>query len=253
MKTQLILLIITILVLVSAAACIFEYDTYRIDVRFAERSPWEHALKSPVWYTVRYLDEYGVKTVYLPEDADGCTLEIPKGLPCIAAAYPLGSYAPLGVCIDPDEEGECCSFTSKAGDVADSLLRYHTEFADLLGSIDYPDLVDTVWESTDGRPWAADWGELYFQLLFGGGVPDEVALKEVFPVRVPDIIPGHWIADCRGVPVATASALGRTAYLKLPEGIYTLINPECRDYVVRLEVEEDGDFRSSRRPFPVGL
>ncbi len=253
MKKHLILTLLICIICFISLGCIYEHEVYSVELRFAERSPWEHASGRRVWYIVRYLSDDGVSEIYLPADRDSFTLQIPKGLPCVAAAYPLGTNAPLGVCMNPSLQRDCSfELSSRSGAIAASILEYQYEFSDVIEIIDYQDLVDNIWSQTEGRPWATDWGELYFQILFGNEEL-EINMGKFHAVEVSELQSGFWIADQRGVPVASASQSEGTAYLSLPQGTYNLYNPECSRYTIRIEVAEDGEYESEFISFPVEL
>ncbi len=254
MKTHLICICIICIVSIIALGCIYEHEVYSVELQFAERSPWEHASGKRVWYTIRFLSEDGVSEIYLPAEKDSFTIQIPKGFPCIVAAYPLGQFAPLGVCVNPGNQQECrFELTSRAGDIAASILEYQHEFSDVIERIDYQSLVETIWIETEGRPWATDWGDLYFQILFGSDEELEVNMGKFYPVEIPHIQSGYWIADQRGVPVASASQSEGTAYLSLPQGEYHLYNPECSQYTICLTIATDGEYETEFIPVPSEL
>jgi len=242
--------------LLMICSCTMTDEHYEVEVHFNERSPWENAIGSRLWYKVQYLSDDGaIEEVYIPEFLDHFTLVIPKGLPCIVAAFPLGQYAPLGISVHPDlsdcpiRDGRISlGLSSKNGDVAARLLEYHKQFAEFFSQMDVELLSDTIWQETQGRPWAVDWGNLYYDLQFSDDGIRPMKMNRYYAVTVPDAAGGYWICDHRGLPITSARDGGGPLCVDLPVGEYVFLNPVCNEYLISVTVSPDAECTYSRIP-----
>lgn len=233
-------------------SCSFTDMSYDVSLSFGERSPWEHVTQRRAWYTLVYLgaDETLV-THFVPASATEIHLEIPKGLPLIAAAYPYGMNAPVGVCLDVrGSQHPQVRLTSSQGEVADRLLTYRREFGDLLATIDLSRLCSSIWEDTNGKPYRADWGQLYSALQFSRLEDIRISTRETYRVETGDVEPGYWVCDHRFVPMVTVSEVSRDFGTDLPEGTYRFFNRDCPSYVIRVGISAFGQVELSRERGP---
>lgn len=262
MRRYIYIPIITVVMLTLLCSCAVVEECYEVELYFAERSPWEHAADARLWYLVRYLvDDGDVEELYVQPSADRFSLFIPKGVPCIVAAYPLGRFSPVGVCVQPDlhRDAGCpgplrLGLSGRAGPVAEGLLSYHAEFEDLFWRIDAELLTDSIWDGTNGHPWAVDWGNLYFELIIvPAGRRLSIESNRFYPVRIRDVSGGYWICDHRGVPVASVLDGGGDLNAELPVGTYCFFNPEEPEYLLYIMIMHGGECISWHEPVPGDL
>lgn len=243
---KLIFLLVTFLSAALLLSCDLLSDTYTVTLRFDTYSSWETALGRELWYRVVYLTGTNrLEEVYIPSDTDDLTITIDKGSPCLAAAYPLGYAAPLGICLDAEEAGDEVSLCYADGETASRILEFHSQFQDLYDEIDLSDLSRQIWEGTGGEPYRADWGLLYYQLQMFEGEDLEIVPHQLFPVTIADVPEGYWVCDQRGVGGRSVRDGGGPLYLSLPEGDYAFLNPEDCLYILQLHISSDGQCVSS--------
>lgn len=233
-------------------SCSFTDMSYDVSLSFGERSPWEHVTQRRAWYTLVYLSsDNTVITQFVPASATQIRLEIPKGLPLIAAAYPYGIHAPVGACLDSgDSHYSQVRLTSSQGEVADKLLAYRREFRNLIPTLDMSRLCSSIWDDTEGKPYRADWGQLYSALQFSSLEDIRISSRETHRVETEDVQPGYWVCDHRFVPIVTVSELSKSFHTDLPEGTYRFFNKECPSYVIRIDVSAFGQIELSRKRGP---
>ncbi|MGM0432437.1 MAG: hypothetical protein ACQEQU_06975 [Spirochaetota bacterium] len=229
-------------------SCSLSSEYYSVQLEFLERSPWEHAIKTPGWYRVCYLtgtDE--VSQLYVSSSSSSVTLLVPKGEPLVAAAYPFGEYAPLGGVARAEElkrkegkENWYIGLSSRVGPTADALLRYRSEFSELLPSLSLQQLADDIWEQTDGKPWLADWGELYMELNFGSKKSPPIETARQYTAQIDFSHGGWWICDHRGVEPFSLPQGGAVKEFTLPAGTYAFYNPAHGTSLQVLSVMENG-------------
>lgn len=241
-------LIMLLLVVPLLMGCSMFTDYYPVELVFLERSPWEHAVKTPGWYRLCYLsggDE--VSELLVSSSSSSVTLLVPKGQPLVAAAYPFGRYAPLGAVAQVDElesrEGNKSwheGLSSRVGPTADALLRYRGEFSELLPSLPLHQLSDDIWEETGGKPWLADWGQLYMELNFGSKTSPTVETARRYSAQIDFSRGGWWICDHRGVEPFSLPEGGAVREFNLPSGRYAFYNPAHGSRLQVLTIMEDG-------------
>jgi hypothetical protein len=261
MKHKLIIGVLCIFIVTAYCSCSFFEDRYAVECQFFERSPWEHEVKTQGWYRLRYLVRDGeVEELLIPAHVSSVTIYIPKGVPCIVAAYPFGVYTPVGGMIQPEKNSYRGSdsliylgLSSRFGPTADALLTYRNEFADIVSEIDLQDLGNSVYESTDGRPWAADWGSLYMELMFASREKPAVDTAENHPADLYFDHGGWWLCDKRGIDPVSIPYGGGLVSLQLPAGTYGFYNPEVRRYLQIVTIFEDGSFVRERHRVPAIL
>ncbi len=260
-KTRWFISALAALLVLVLYSCMLTDEYYEVEIHLTERSAWEHVIGTRLWYELRYLSSDGaVEQLYLPDFVDHVTLMIPKGSPCIAAAYLLGDYAPVGVCMNPElsepavEDGRIqLDLLSRDGPVAARLLEYRHEFSGLLHQMDFDLLSQSIWEASEGRPWSVDWGNLYYELQFGARSGCRVYSSPCHAITVEGLCGGYWVCDHRGMPMTSVMDQGGPLYLHLPEGTFTYLNPMCNSYLLQVIVESDGSARTIRIEVPRAL
>ncbi len=197
--------------------------------------PWEKASGKNLWYTLRWTDSSGVRSLYVGPEQRSVSLDVPIGETVIVAAYPLGELNPFGGAVCPPEESQTLVLSQNEGVFANELLSLDRE---VTKELNYGLLVDNMLKKCDDLRQIGKVSvirDIQNRQLHDASIK-AVSLFGIEPFAVPD---GIWTSEFLRDPDLVVSD-GTAGPLELPEGVFRYLNAEL-DRVLVLIVDSRGD------------
>ena len=197
--------------------------------------PWEKASGKKLWYTLRWTDSSGLRSLYVGPEQRSIVLEFPIGETVLVAAYPLGELGPFGGAVTPLDEAFTLELSQNEGVIVNELLSLDRE---VTRELNYVLLCRTMLEKCDDIRQIGKVSvirDLQNRQLHDASVK-KVSLFGVEQFAVPD---GIWTSEYLRDPDIVVTG-GTAGPLELPEGVFHYLNTEL-DRVLVLIVDSRGD------------
>ena len=197
--------------------------------------PWEKASGKNLWYTLRWTDSSGVRSLYVGPEQRSVSLDVPVGETVIVAAYPLGELNPFGGAVCPPDESRVLVLSQNEGVFANELLSLDRE---VTRELNYGLLVDDMLKKCDDLRQIGKVSvirDIQNRQLHDASIKP-VSLFGIEPFAVPD---GIWTSEFLRDPDLIVTD-GTAGPLELPEGVFRYLNTEL-DRVLVLIVDSRGD------------
>lgn len=202
------------------------------------RHPWESITGKKMWYTLRWTDGDGLKTLHVNQDQRSVTIEVETGRTVLAVAYPLGDMSPFGAAISPDDIRTELVLTQEEGYLVSLLSDLDP---DMIGQLNYSLILDCIAEKTDDIRKIDDVS--FLRDIQNGDLTDSTfKVCESFEVGPFALSNGIWESEFLrdpGIVVQDSMASPVT----LPAGVFRYLNTE-ENMVLVLIVDREGNFYS---------
>ena len=115
-----------VLLLVLLVSCSFVQPRRTIRILIPQH-PWEKVSGRKLWYTLRWTDSDGLKTLHVTQDMRAVDIEVDPGRTTVVAAYPLGELSPFGTAVTPADNRKEVLLSQDEGFLTSLLIqRYHS-------------------------------------------------------------------------------------------------------------------------------
>lgn len=229
-------IIIAVLISAGVLLCSCTQGMYRRTVEVVIPShPWEKASGKDLWYTLRWTDSSGIRSLYVGTDQRSVNLEVPVGETVIVAAYPLGDLSPFGGAVCPPDESRTLVLSQNEGVFANELLSLNRE---VTRELNYGLLVNNMLKKCDDLRQIGKVSvirDIQNRQLHDASIKT-VSLFGIEPFAVPD---GIWTSEYLRDPDLIVTD-GTAGPLELPEGVFRYLNTEL-DRVLVLIVDSRGE------------
>ena len=197
--------------------------------------PWEKASGKKLWYTLRWTDSSGVRSLYIGPEQRSVSLDVPVGETVIVAAFPLGELNPFGGAVTPSDESGTLTLSQNEGVFANELLSLDRE---VTRELNYSLLVDNMLKKCNDLRQIGKISvirDIQNRQLHDASIKP-VSLFGIEPFAVPE---GIWTSEyLRDSDLVVTD--GSASPLELPEGVFRYLNTEL-DRVLVLIVDSRGD------------
>ena len=197
--------------------------------------PWEKASGKNLWYTLRWTDSSGVRSLYVGPEQRSVSLEVPVGETVIVAAYPLGELNPCGGAVMPSDESRTLVLSQNEGVFADELLSLDRE---VTRDLNYGLLIGNMLKKCDDLRQIGKVSvirDIQNRQLHDASIKT-VSLFGIEQFAVPD---GIWTSEyLRDADLIVTD--GTAGPIELPEGVFHYLNTEL-DRMLVLIVDSKGD------------
>lgn len=227
---------ITVIIAAVVLLCSCSQGMYRRNVEVViPPHPWEKASGKNLWYTLRWTDSSGVRSLYVGPEQRSVSLDVPVGETVIVSAYPLGELNPFGGAVCPTDETGTLVLSQNEGVFANELLSLDRE---VTRELNYGLIIDNMLKKCDDLRQIGKVSvirDIQNRQLHDASIKP-VSLFGIEPFAVPD---GIWTSEFMRDPDLVVTD-GTAGPLELPEGVFRYLNTEL-DRVLVLIVDSRGD------------
>ena len=238
------LLFAVLLAAVVLVSCSHDMNTRTVEIVIPSH-PWEKASGKKLWYTLRWTDSSGVRSLYVGPEERSIILKVPAGETVIVAAWPLGDLNPFGGAVTPMKEDSVLVLSQNEGVFASEFLALDRE---VTKELNYGLLINNMLKKCDDLRQIGKVSvirDLQNRQLHDTSIKP-VSLFGIEQFALPD---GIWTCEyLRDADLIVTD--GTAGPLELPEGVFHYLNTEL-DRMLVLIVDSRGDRYSYLRQSPV--
>lgn len=199
------------------------------------KHPWESITGKRMWYTLKWTDKDGLKSLHVNQDQRSVTIEVETGRTVLAVAYPLGDLSPFGAALSPDDRRTDLVMTQEEGYLVSLLSDLDP---DMTAQLNYGLILDTIREKTDDIRKIDD-VSLLRDIQNADLSEGSFKICEAFDVGPFALSNGIWESEFLKDPgiVVQDSMAGQ---IHLPAGVFRYLNAED-NMVLVLIVDREGN------------
>ena len=200
--------------------------------------PWEKITGKKMWYTLRWTDGDGLKTLHINQDQRSVTIEVETGRTVLAVAYPLGEMSPFGSALTPDDKRAELVLNQEEGYLVSLLSDLDP---DMTGTLNYGLILDSILEKTSDIRKIDD-VSLLRDIQNGELTKQSFKLAQTHEVGPFALSNGVWESEFLRDPGIVVQESMADKIL-LPAGVFRYLNTED-NMVLVLIVDREGNFYS---------
>ena len=223
-----------VLLLVLLVSCSFVQPRRTIRILIPQH-PWEKVSGRKLWYTLRWTDSDGLKTLHVTQDMRAVDIEVDPGRTTVVAAYPLGELSPFGTAVTPADNRKEVLLSQDEGFLTSLLSDIDTE---MTGTLNYGLILEEAQRKTDDIRKIDD-VSLLRDIQNGELSKDTIRVSDGYCVGPFALANGIWESEFLRDP-CLVSIDGLSGTTVLPAGVFRFLNAQS-NMVLVLIVDRDGN------------
>ncbi len=224
---------LVVLTLVLLLSCSFVQPRRTIRIRIPQH-PWERISGKNLWYTLKWTDSDGLRTLHVTQDRRYVDIDVDPGRTTVVVAYPLGDLSPFGTAVTPDDGRKEIILSQEEGFLASLLSDLDPQ---ITATLNYGLILEEILRKTDDLRKIDD-VSLLRDIQNGEMSKDTIRVSESYSVGPFALANGVWESELLRDP-CLVSVDGMSGITILPAGVFRFLNVQS-NMVLVLIVDRDG-------------